>query len=101
MFQTCFKTQGDFGSDPVNSLSELVMESLLDFPDELPSDEQDGSTRKLKVNNVLHWQCDMYAMRLGLLPLLPQKQSWEGLLGICLNFSGEVLLPPPDGLSFV
>ncbi|MDP2187155.1 MAG: hypothetical protein Q8J69_00600 [Sphingobacteriaceae bacterium] len=98
MFQTCFRTQGVAGFDPVNSLSELVMESLLDLEDDMPTDEQDQGSRKLKVANVLHWQCEMEAMRLGFLPALPQKQSWEGLLGICLNFSGEVLLPPPDGL---
>lgn len=97
MFQSCFQTLDIAGDDPVNSLSELVMESFFDMEDGLPTDEQDESSRKLKVASVLHWQCEMVAMKIGLLPPMSQKQGWAGLLGICLNFCGEVLLPPPDG----
>lgn len=97
MFQSCFQTQHIAGTDPINSLSELVMESFFDLEDGLPTDEQDDSSRKLKGANMLHWQCEMEAMQLGLLPSLPKKQTWQGLASIYLNFSGEVLLPPPDG----
>jgi hypothetical protein len=98
MFQSCFQTLDIAGDDPVNSLSELVMESFFDMEDGLSTDEQDESSRKLKVANVLHWQCEMGAVKIGLLPPMPQKQTWPGFIGMCLNFSGEVLLPPPDGL---
>lgn len=98
MFQSCFQTLDIAGDDPVNSLSELVMESFFDMDDCLPTDEQDESSRKLKVASVLHWQCEMEVIKIGLLPSKPYKQAWTGLIGICLNFFGEVLLPPPDGL---
>lgn len=100
MFQSCFQTLHIQGDDPVNSLSELVLESVFDFEDGLETDEQDESTRKLKTANSLHWHCAMERMAINLLAAVLQSQNWVGLMDICLNFSGEVLLPPPDGRLF-
>lgn len=66
--------------------------------DGLSTDERGASARKLKVANRLHWQCAMEVVKIGVLPTLPPKKSWTGRLSICLNFSGLVLLPSPDGL---
>lgn len=96
MFQSCFIASGIVVQDPVNSLSELVLEHWLGLEDGIASDEHGDAEKKLKSGLQLHWHIpNFYGHQLA---------AWHGYkitlahtAFIYLNFSGEVIIPPPDG----
>lgn len=96
MFQACFQTEATGVVDPINSFSELVMESLMGVTDGFATDEHGTEDHELKLSNALHWQCDQLAN------VLPLAAAWSVRLvppaanKVLLNFNGEVILPPPD-----
>lgn len=96
MFQSCFQAEATGAIDPINSFSELVMESLLGVSDGFETDEHGTEEHELKLSSSLHWKCDWVA---SLLPLV-EARSVRVLMcapnKVLLNLNGEVLLPPPD-----
>lgn len=97
MVQSCFQSTASASVDPINSVSELVMESFMGVTDGFATDEHGTEEHELKLNNALHWQCERLAN------LLPSATAWSARLvtpapkKVLLDFNGEVLLPPPDG----
>ena len=95
MFQRCFRLT-DGQADPINSLSELVLEEFLGLEDALAYDEHAGNDRKLKTPSLLVWHCSDLNAELSF--NLPQPLKPLAPAGAMLpsDLSAEVLIPPPD-----
>lgn len=97
MFQTCFKASADGVQDPVNSISELVLEHWLGLEDGISSDEHGDAAKKLKNGFQLHWHMPTEAAHALAHTIENKHFNHSKSAFIYLNFSGDVLIPPPDG----
>jgi len=100
MFQGVFGITSQPLEDPVNSLSELVMEEVLDIEDNLHSDEQSEEERRLKTPNmlVLHVAV-LETLSLQIPGQITSAEVLHPAAYLPENHT-EVLLPPPDVQAF-
>lgn len=96
MFQGVFRTGMQPINDPVNSLSELVMEEVLELEDDFHTDEHSEEQRRLKAAASLVWHIQLHgSFRLQIPGTLLSIKALRPQSFLPEN-PREVLLPPPD-----
>ena len=96
MFQRVFGTGMQPLEDPVNSLSELVLEELLDIEDGMSTDEQSEEQRRMKTTSLLAWHIAVLeTMSLNIPARIVSTKALHPAAFLPENHT-EVLLPPPD-----
>jgi hypothetical protein len=86
--------------DPVNSLSELVLEEVLDFEDGMSTDEQSDEQRRMKTTSLLVWHVAVLeALSLQIPGQIISAEVLHPADYLPENHT-EVLLPPPDVQAF-
>ncbi|MBA4304711.1 MAG: hypothetical protein C0424_10840 [Sphingobacteriaceae bacterium] len=96
MFQRVFGTGMQPLEDPVNSLSELVLEEVLGLEDGMSTDEQSEDTRRMKSSSPLVWHVAVLeTLSLNIPGLIISTKALHPAAYLPENNS-EVLLPPPD-----
>jgi hypothetical protein len=100
MFQRVFSTGMQPLEDPVNSLSELVLEEVLDFEDGMSTDEQSDEQRRMKTTSLLVWHVAVLeALSLQIPGQIISTKALHPAAFLPENHT-EVLLPPPDVQAF-
>jgi len=96
MFQCVFGVGMQPLEDPVNSLSELVLEKMLDFEDGMTTDEQSEEQRGMKTSSLFAWHiADLETLTLNIPTSNVSTKPLHPAAYLPENHS-EVLLPPPD-----
>lgn len=101
MFQRVFGTGMQPLEDPVNSLSELVLEEVLDLEDGMSTDEQSDEQRRMKTTSLLAWHVAVLeSLSLHIPGLIISTKALHPTAYLPEN-NTEVLLPPPDVQAFI
>lgn len=96
MFQRVFGTGMQPLEDPVNSLSELVLEEVLDIEDGMSTDEQSEEQRRMKTTSLLAWHIAVLeTLSLNIPARIVSTKALHPAAFLPENHT-EVLLPPPD-----
>lgn len=101
MFQCVFGAGMQPLEDPVNSLSELVLEEMLDFEDGMTTDEQSEEQRRMKTSSLLAWHIAVLeTLSLNIPARIVSAKALHPAAYLPENHT-EVLLPPPDVQAFI